>query len=138
VTRAELQAGATGRAELMVGTGDLASNLALQPGDEFPPVLATSRMIALMEIAAARLLTPLLAPGEMSVGVTVDITHSAATQVGQTVHAEARFANLAGKLYVFDVVAQDAGGEIGRGTHSRAIVRTERLMNGAGKRAAEH
>jgi predicted thioesterase len=39
-----------------------------------------------------------------------------------------------GKLYVFEVVARDPGGEIGRGTHKRAIVATERLLSGAAKR----
>ncbi len=137
MTHTELQPGATARADLVVAPGDLASNLALQAGDDFPPVLATSRMIALMEIAAARLLLPLLEPGEMSVGVTVDISHGAATPEGEEVYAEARFTGLDGKLYAFEVTAHDAGGEIGRGTHRRALVRTTRLMAGAQKRTAE-
>lgn len=41
-----------------------------------------------------------------------------------------------GKLYVFDVVARDPGGEIGRGVHKRAIVTRERLLAGAAKRNA--
>ncbi len=40
-----------------------------------------------------------------------------------------------GKLYVFEVVATDDAGEIGRGTHRRAIVSVERIMAGAAKRA---
>ncbi len=37
--------------------------------DRFPEVFATSRMIALMELAAARAMHPLLQPGHWSVGV---------------------------------------------------------------------
>lgn len=47
---------------------DLASAVALDPDDAFPRVYATARMIALMELAAARLMRPLLKEGEMSVG----------------------------------------------------------------------
>jgi predicted thioesterase len=34
----------------------------------------------------------------------------------------------------FDVIAHDPGGEIGRGTHKRAIISRERLLAGAAKR----
>ena len=132
--RAMLEPGSSGIAELTVTDADLASSLNLEPGDDFPPVLATARMIALMEVAGARLLVPLLKPGELSVGVTVDIVHTAATPQGVTVVAEARFTGIEGKLYAFDVVARDPGGEIGRGTHKRAIVAAERIVAGANKR----
>jgi fluoroacetyl-CoA thioesterase len=134
-TRPLLQPGAIGRAALRIETADLAKSLALEPGDDFPPVLATARMIALMEIAAARVLRPLLGEGEVSVGVTVDIKHSAATLAGETAVAEACFTGLEGKLYTFEVVAHDSGGEIGRGLHSRAIIHSERLLAGAQKRS---
>src|SRR6267378_805317 len=43
----------------------LASALPLEPSDTFPAVFATSRMVALMEIASARLLHACLNIGEM-------------------------------------------------------------------------
>jgi fluoroacetyl-CoA thioesterase len=124
-------------AELVVAAADLASTLRLGPEDSFPPVLATSRMIALMEVAASRLLAPLLGPGELSVGVTVDVAHTAATPEGIKVRASARYAGREGRLYLFEVVAHDAGGEIGRGTHKRAVVSGERLLAGAARRNGE-
>lgn len=45
--------------------------------------------------------------------------------------AEAKFVAREGKLFVFEVAAYDPGGEIGRGTHKRAIVSAERLSAGA-------
>jgi fluoroacetyl-CoA thioesterase len=79
-------------ARLVVTGADLASSLALIPTEAYPPVFSTSRMIALMELAAARALQPLLRPGELSVGVSVDIRHTAATPLGLEVVAEARHA----------------------------------------------
>jgi predicted thioesterase len=91
-------------------------------------------MVALMETAAARVLQPFLGPGELSVGVTVDIVHSAPTPSGALVTANARYTGREGKLFVFEIGAQDEGGEIGRGSHKRAIVETERLVLAAAKR----
>jgi fluoroacetyl-CoA thioesterase len=130
----ELEINATNTAQLIVGPNDLASSISSEHGDSFPAVLATARMVALMETAAARVLQPLLAPGELSVGVTVDITHSAPTPPGMLVTATARYTGREGKLFVFEILAHDQGGEIGRGTHKRAIVETERLVRAAAKR----
>ena len=136
MSRAELTPGTKGRASIVVGEGDLGSVLAAEGGDAFPRVFSTSRMIALMEVAASRALVPLLAPGELSVGVNLDVAHTAATPPGATVTATGTFLRMDGKLYVFEVVAEDPGGEVGRGVHRRAIVARERLEAGAAKRMA--
>ena len=47
-----------------VGAADLAKRLSLDAADDFPEVFATSRMIALMELAAARLMRSELEDGE--------------------------------------------------------------------------
>jgi fluoroacetyl-CoA thioesterase len=130
----ELEPNTTGTAELIVGPQDLASSISSQTGDAFPDVFATARMVALMEIAASRVLATLCKPGELSVGVTVDITHTAPTPPGAKVTATARYTGREGKLYVFEISAADPGGEIGRGWHKRAIVTSERLQSGAARR----
>ena len=130
----EPEENATGTATLVVGPQDLASSISSDTGDDFPPVLATARMVALMEIAASRVLLPLLGPGELSVGVTVDINHTAPTPMGAEVTATARYAGREGKLFLFEVSTADRGGEVGRGWHKRAIVSNERLQSGAAKR----
>ena len=127
----------TASAHFTVSPSDLASALNLEPADAFPPVFATSRMVALMELAAARVLRPHLGPGELSVGVTLDVFHTAATPPGATVPATARFTGREGKLFVFEVLATDDAGEIGRCTHKRAVVATERLIAGAARRRAK-
>ena len=75
----EPRAGATATAEIVVSDRDLASAFTPGPGDSFPRVFATARMVALMEIAAARVLQPFLTEGDASVGVDVQTTHTAAT-----------------------------------------------------------
>jgi predicted thioesterase len=119
----------------VVGPDDLASVLDVDPDNRYPAVFATTRMIGMMEIAAAKCLVPLLAPGELSVGVVVDVVHTAATLPGAPVTATARFLGMVGKRFRFEVVATDPGGEVGRGHHERAIVAVDRLLDGARKRA---
>jgi fluoroacetyl-CoA thioesterase len=126
-----MQAGDTGEATLRVGPADTARALTLSPGDDFPEVLATARMIALMEVAASRLMRSLLGAGQLSVGVGVDVRHLAATPIGVEVRAVATFLGMEGKLYRFHVQAFDAGGAIGEGHHTRAIIGVERLVQGA-------
>jgi len=135
-TKTEPELNTTATAQLVVGPQDLASSISVETNDQFPAVLATARMVALMEIAASRVLKPLLGPGELSVGVTVDITHTAPTPPGVQVTTTARYAGREGKLFLFEVSASDPGGEIGRGWHKRAIVTSERLQSGAAKRVS--
>jgi fluoroacetyl-CoA thioesterase len=132
----EPEIGASATVDLVVRESDCASALKLSddPRDNFPAVFATTRMIALMELAGARILHPLLRPGEMSVGAHVDVSHTAATPIGAKVTASATYRGRDGKLFVFDVVAHDPAGEIGCGTHKRAIISRDRLIAGAAKR----
>jgi len=126
----------TAVAESIVTEADLASSLAKAIGvsDAFPDVYATPRLVALMELASARLLQGALEPGELSVGVSLEVVHTAATLPGAKVTATARYVGRDGKLFVIKVSASDPAGEIGHGTHKRAIVTTQRLMAGAEKR----
>jgi predicted thioesterase len=132
-----MENGAKGEIVYTVLQKDLASEVAVGREDTFPEVLATSRMIGLMEVSAARLMKPLLKPGELSVGVGVDIKHFAPTPVGEEVRVVATFLEPEGKLYLFEVEVFDRAGKVASGKHSRAIVEKARLMDGAKKRMAK-
>jgi predicted thioesterase len=123
--------------EYRVREADLASALSIDPSDDFPAVFATSRMVALLELAAARLMKGELGPGELSVGVGVEVKHHAATLSGETVRAKATFIGMDGKFFRFAVELFDPAGLAGSGQHTRAIVRTGRLLEGAQKRASQ-
>jgi len=127
-----LNLGDTADASFVVQPSDTAKALSAQ--DDFPDVFATSRMVALMELAAARALKPLLQPGQMSVGVTLNIRHTAATPIGGNVRAVATYLGPDGKLFRFKVQAFDDAGPIGEGEHTRAIIDAERLVTGAARR----
>ena len=129
-----IQTGDSAEASLVVERSDTALVLSMSPDDAFPEVFATSRMIALMELAAARVMRPMLQPGQLSVGVSLNVTHTAATPVGGRVRALATFLGEDGKLFRFTVEAFDDAGLIGRGEHTRAIILTERLIAGAARR----
>jgi predicted thioesterase len=129
-----LEPGHSAQAEFVVQRSDTAKQLAISVEDDFPEVFATSRMIALMELAAARAMRPSLESGQLSVGVTINVKHSAATPIGCRVRAEATFEGMEGKLYRFKVAAFDEAGLIGEGEHLRAVVATDRLLQGAERR----
>jgi predicted thioesterase len=114
-----------GQSELLVYTvveADLASALVLGESDAFPTVLATARLVALMEIAAARLMRPLLDEGKVSVGVSLELEHTAPTPPGVPVEVRAVYEGPEGRLHRFRIEATDPGGAIGRASHVRAIV----------------
>ncbi len=131
-----IHAGAAAEIALEVRYEHTAHALSALTDDTFPEVLATSKMIALMELAAAKILRPLLKEGELSVGVVVDVKHLAATPIGGRVRAVASYAGPEGRMHRFRVQAFDDAGLIGEGDHTRAIISTERLLAGAAKRKA--
>lgn len=121
-------------ASIVVTPQDTASRISLAPTDAFPEVFSTSRMIALMELAAARAMSPLLGEGKLSVGVSIDVQHTAATPVGSRVRAVATWLRTDAKLTHFHVEAFDDAGSIGKGEHARAVIETARLLAGAERR----
>jgi predicted thioesterase len=114
---------------------DLASAISPYPEDKFPAVLATSRLIAFMEFCCARFMKSLLGEGELSVGVGINITHTAPTRAGEEVTITATYLGLEGKLYRFKVSAADKDGVVSEGEHTRAVVNADKLLKFADKRA---
>ncbi|GMG85192.1 hypothetical protein LNKW23_44080 [Paralimibaculum aggregatum] len=130
---ATLETGATTTLDGAVTQERTAASLG-RPGDALPPVFGTPFMIADMERACAALLAPLLGPGDVSVGVRIEVAHSAPTPEGAQVRASARFTGREGPLYWFDVWAEDQGGKIGEGRIARAVVPEAKILARAGAR----
>ena len=70
--------GLVGEVELVVQPADTADAL----GNRGVHVLATPRLVALLELAAIRAVEPHLPPGAGTVGTRIDVRHLAATPVG--------------------------------------------------------
>jgi len=87
-----------------------------------PKVFATGFMIVLMEWTCLQLLAPHLDAGEGSVGIHVDVSHTAATLPGMAVTVEAECIAVEGRRATFNVRAHDGVDLIGEGRHERAVV----------------
>ena len=71
--------------------------------------------------AAIDAMKPYMEPGEMSVGIVVNVQHLAATPEGHKVTAYAEVTKVDGRRVEFIVRATDEMDEIGTGRHSRAV-----------------
>ena len=116
--------GLRGAATLTVSADDTA--VAQKSGSV--PVLATPRLVALMEEAAVNAVRAALAPGETTVGTRIDVAHLAATPVGRTARAEATLEAVDGRSLRFSVIAWDGEEKIGEATHQRVVVDESRFI----------
>ncbi|MCI8328307.1 MAG: thioesterase family protein [Oscillibacter sp.] len=93
-------------------------------------VFGTPFMAAMMENAALTCLQSFLEEGQGSVGTRLDITHDSPTPVGMKVFAEAEITGVSenGRMVDFQVSAWDERGPIGKGAHTRAIIRNEKFL----------
>lgn len=104
------------------------STTALQAGSGDLPVYATPCMVALMEQAAWQSIAPMLESGQSSVGISMRLTHDAATPVGMQVRAESEVTAVDGRKITFSITAYDAAGVIGRAEHQRCIITADRFL----------
>ena len=92
-------------------------------------VYATPCMVALMEGAACEAIAEVLKEDQTTVGIALNIEHISATPVGLEVRAEAEVTAVDGKVITFEVNAYDEAGPIGKGTHKRVIVNTQKFLD---------
>jgi predicted thioesterase len=115
--------GLTGGAELTVAPEHTAPRV----GSGAIAVLATPVMINLIEAAALAACEHLLPAGHQSLGIHLDVRHTAATPVGLKVAAAAEVVGVEGRTITFRVEARDEREVIGGGTHSRVVVNVARF-----------
>lgn len=94
-------------------------------------------MVALMEEAARNSVDPHLAPIELSVGTSLQITHRAATPIGMCVTARAELISVDGRKLTFRVVAEDEQEKIGEGVHTRAVVNRQMFLDRVKKKTGD-
>lgn len=94
-----------------------------------PGVFATGFMVGLMEWTCMQLMAPHLDDGEGSLGVDINVNHTAATLPGQTVTVTAECIEVRGRKLTFKVMAHDGIDKIGEGTHGRAVVPWDRFKS---------
>src|SRR5262245_29775316 len=119
---ASLQCGDRATVDGIVTGHRIASVLAAEEGERYPEVFGTPFLIAELERACAKLLLPMLKPGQLSVGARIEVSHLAPTGLGGRYTATATYVRQESGLYWFEVVAEDAAGVIAKGIIARAIV----------------
>lgn len=120
-----LKEGLTYTSKLTVTDNDTA--IALGSGNL--PVLATPRMMALMENAAMLCVANELPEGSTTVGGHIESSHLKPSKVGAEVSATATLTKIESKKLYFDVKAEMNGVIIGEGTHLRFIIDKEKFMS---------
>ena len=126
----EFRIGSVGEASETV----LHTNTAKAMGSGSLDVYATPAMLALMEKAACEIGNPCLDDATTSVGISVNLSHDAATLVGKTVNAKAVLVGVDGRKLTFKITVSDDYGTIGQGPHERFLVNKEKFL---GKLAAK-
>ncbi|MHC4875631.1 MAG: thioesterase family protein [Planctomycetota bacterium] len=95
--------------------------------DGMPQILCTPSLIWFLEHAARNAMLPLLEPGESTVGVIVNVEHTAPTPPGAQVVCRARVIYADGPLISFQLEAHDEHEQIARGTHKLRVIEASRL-----------
>lgn len=116
-----------GKTEIIITEADTAAHL----GSGFLPVLATPRLVALMEEAACVAIAACMNEGETTVGTRIDVEHLSATPVGMRVFAEASLVAREGRAFSFSIEAFDEAGLIAKATHTRFLVNAARFLQKA-------
>lgn len=122
-----ITAGMKGTAETLVEREDTAA--VVGSGDLL--VYATPCMAALMEGAACEAIASGLSDSETTVGMELNLQHTAPTPVGMEVRAEAEVTAVEGKVITFSVKVFDEAGQIGSAIHKRAVVDSQRFLDKA-------
>ncbi len=125
-----LEVGTKGTASVLVTEENSAKTM----GSGTLDVFATPAMIALMERTCWTSVANQLEPGWGTVGISLDIAHSAPTPLSMTVTCESELVAVEGRKLTFQVVARDDAGEIGRGTHQRFMVQNEKFQKKANQK----
>jgi predicted thioesterase len=119
-----IEAGLVGEVEVVVGPADTADAL----GNAGVHVLATPRLVGLLELAAIRAVERHLPPGAGTVGTRIDVHHLAATPVGMRATIRATLREVDGRRLVFDIEGQDEAERIVEGTHERVQIDQARFL----------
>jgi fluoroacetyl-CoA thioesterase len=125
--RMALASGLTASVTLKVEEGDTA--VALGSGDV--PVLATPRLVALLEQASVEAIGARLGADKTSVGYEVQLAHLSPTPVGSEVTAAATLESVEGRRLTFRVSVTDARGLVAAGRITRVVVVRDRFIERA-------
>ncbi len=104
-----------------------------------PKVFATGFLVGLIEWTCIQAINPHLdTPKEQSVGIGVNLTHTAATPAGFTITVKIKLEKMEGRKLTFSVAANDGVDEISTGVHERYIINAESFNKKVAQKADAH
>jgi fluoroacetyl-CoA thioesterase len=92
-----------------------------------PDVFGTPFLGGLFEGVSADLMAPHLGPGETSVGISMNLMHTAPTPLGMEVRAVTEVTQVEGRKITFKLEAFDEKEKIGEAVHERFIINAEKF-----------
>ena len=97
-----------------------------------PRVFATGFMVGLFEWACIQAINPHIDwPREQTVGVSINVTHIAATPPGLTVTVKGKLEKVEGRKLTFFLAADDGIDKISEGSHERFVIDAARFNSKA-------
>jgi len=109
----------------------------IDEGAVMPKVLATGYMVGLMEFACIKFINPHIDwPRQQTVGIHVNVSHTAATPPGMTVTIKGKLEKVEGRKLSFSLEAFDDQDQISKGTHERFIIDAEKFNAAVAKKRA--
>ena len=95
----------------------------LEEATQMPEVFATGYMVGLMEFACIKFINPHIDwPRQQTVGIHINVSHTAATPPGMTVTVKGRLDAIDGRKLSFSLKAFDDRDLISSGSHDRFII----------------
>ena len=105
---------------------------------DMPEVFATGYLVGLIEWACIDALKPHLDwPHEQTVGIDINVNHSAATPPGFTVIVKGTLTKVEGRKLTFEIEAHDGVDTISTGTHQRFIIDASRFNSSVDQKAGK-
>jgi fluoroacetyl-CoA thioesterase len=103
-----------------------------------PKVFATGFLLGLFEFSCIKALNPHLDwPNEQTVGIGINMTHTAATPEGMTVTVKGKLEKMEGRKLTFSLEAFDDVEKISAATHERFVINAEKFNAALDKKIAK-
>lgn len=107
-------------------------------GGKMPEVFATGYMVGLFEFACIKAVNAHIDwPRQQTVGIHINVSHTAATPPGFRVTVKCRLEKVDGRKLSFSLVAHDGVDTISKGTHDRFIIDAEKFNAAVTKKIAD-
>jgi len=103
-----------------------------------PKVFATGFLAGLYEFSCIKALNPHLDwPNEQTVGIGINMSHTAATPAGMTITVKGKLEKVEGRKLTFSLEAYDDAEKISEATHERFVINAEKFKAAVDKKIAK-